>query len=427
MHILYYHQHFCTPKGCCGTRSYEMSVRLIKEGHKVTIVCGSSQIGNTGLDGNFKYGQRKGIVNGINVIELSLPYSNKDNFFKRSITFIRYALRSIFIALTIKYDLIFATSTPLTASIPGIIARIFRKKTFIFEVRDLWPELPEKMGVIKNPIILKMLDILELFSYRFANHIIGLSPGIVDGVAKRGIHNSKITMIPNGSDNDLFDSNEKFCINSYQNFVYNINKGSNLNYYQDVFFLNNKHFIAIFTGAHGIANGLNSVLDAAIELKKRKRNDILIVFIGEGKLKPELIKKSKEYDLNNCLFLDPVPKVYLVNILKNADIGLMILANIEAFYFSTSPNKFFDYLAAGIPVLNNYPGWLSQLINEYNCGISVLPDNSHLFANALEYAADNKEEMEKMGLNAKKLALEKFDRNILAKKFVNTLVNYSQL
>ncbi|CAN2039488.1 colanic acid biosynthesis glycosyl transferase WcaI [Candidatus Magnetomoraceae bacterium gMMP-15] len=401
MHILYYHQHFSTPDGSTGTRSYEMARRLIDRGHKVTMICGSYGGGKTGLTGSFKRGKRYGDVDGIHVIEFFLPYSNKDNFIKRSITFLRFALKSIGIALIKNYDLIFATSTPLTAGLPGIAAKWLRNKAFVFEVRDLWPELPREMGVITNPVVLNILDILEWLSYHSADACIGLSLGIVNGIKKRGIHADKITMIPNGCDLDLFNvENESDC------------------------FLDNKDTLtAVFTGAHGMANGLDAVLDAAEELIRRGRKDIKILFIGDGKLKPSLKKRAEQEYLKNCIFMDPVPKKQLAKLIKKIDIGLMILANVPAFYYGTSPNKFFDYISTGLPVLNNYPGWLTDMIKKHECGIAVPPENSVAFANALEYFADNRDELKIMGQNARVLAEKKFNRKKLADQFVNWLEN----
>ena len=137
MKILYFHQHFTTPQGRSGTRSYEMAKELVSRGHEVTIVCGSSRVGDTGLDIPFKKGRREGIVEGIGVIEFALPYSNADGFVKRAWTFLKFSFRSIKVVFTKQVDIVFATSTPLTAAIPGIVASWFTKATFIFEVRDL--------------------------------------------------------------------------------------------------------------------------------------------------------------------------------------------------------------------------------------------------------------------------------------------------
>ncbi|SVE36541.1 uncharacterized protein METZ01_LOCUS489395, partial [marine metagenome] len=117
---MYFHQHFSTPDGASGTRSYEFARRLVENGHQVVMVCGSFGIGSTGLNKAFDSGKRRGIVDGIDVIEFKLPYGNEQNFLRRGLVFVRYALKSILIALTESYDVIFATSTPLTAGIPGI-------------------------------------------------------------------------------------------------------------------------------------------------------------------------------------------------------------------------------------------------------------------------------------------------------------------
>ena len=153
MRVLYFHQHFSTPRGSSGTRSYEFAKKLISFGHQVTMVCGSYWLADSGLKSDFKHGYRQGVVDGINVIEFKLSYSNNDGFLRRSLTFIRYSLMSLFVLYKINYDIIFSTSTPLTAGIPGIISKIFSNKKFIFEVRDLWPELPREMGVIKSSFI----------------------------------------------------------------------------------------------------------------------------------------------------------------------------------------------------------------------------------------------------------------------------------
>lgn len=401
MHILYYHQHFSTPSGAGGTRSYEMARRLIKCGHRVTMICGSYAGGNTGLEGEPAWGVRKGYVDGIHVIEFCLPYSNYDSFPKRVWAFLQFAIKGAMLALTCDYDLLFATSTPLTAAIPGIVGRLFRRKPFVFEVRDLWPELPRAMGVITNPVILKTMSMLEWLSYHCADRCIGLSPGIVEGIKQRGIDSKNVTMIPNGCDIDLFQL-EKVTPARPEG-------------------VKEDDFTAIFTGAHGIANGLDAVLDTAQELKKRGNKDIRLVFIGDGKLKPELKQRAESEQLNNCIFLDPVPKRELARLLQGVNAGMMVLANVPAFYYGTSPNKFFDYIASGLPVINNYPGWLAEMITENRCGVVVPPENSQAFADALEYLADHPEKVAEMGQNARALANQSFDRAKLADEFVDWL------
>jgi glycosyltransferase involved in cell wall biosynthesis len=394
--ILYYHQHFSTPAGSTGNRSYAMAQKLITRGHEVTMVCGSYAVGQSGLAGPFTKGRREGPVDGIYVIELELPYSNRDGFVKRSLTFLKFAWRSTWIALRADVDLVFATTTPLTAGIPGVVARWLRRKPFVFEVRDLWPELPKAMGVITNPVVLGAMSGLEWISYRSAHRCIGLSPGIVDGIAKRGVPRERIAMIPNGCDLDIFAT-------AAEPWRPEGVKDSDL--------------MAVFTGAHGIANGLAAVLDAAGELKRRGRTDIKLVLIGDGKLKPQLQARATAEELSNVVFHPPVPKTRLAGLMAAADTGMQILANVPAFYYGTSPNKFFDYIASGIPVLNNYPGWLAEIITRAQCGYAVPPENPVAFADALVHAADHPELRVQMGERARKLARKEFDRDQLADQF----------
>lgn len=398
MHILYYHQHFSTPRGAAGIRSYEMARRLVYHGHEVTVVCGSYGAGQTGLTEPFSNGRRSGMVDGIRVIELDIAYTNSTGFVHRAWLFLKFATAGVGLALTLPYDRVFATTTPLTAGIPGILARWLRRKRFIFEVRDLWPELPRAMGVITNPIVLGMMSAIEWTSYRSAHRCVALSPGIAEGIARLGVDPERIVRIPNGCDLELFD---RTSAEPWRPAGVGADE-----------------LMAVFTGTHGIANGLDAVLDTAAVLKARGRADIRLVLVGDGRLKPALMKRAQAEGLENVLFQDPVNKTRLANLMAAADIGLQCLTNVPAFYYGTSPNKFFDYIAAGLPVLNNYPGWLAEMIDGHGCGFVVAPDDPDAFADALECAADDRPALRRMGEHAARLAGEQFDRAKLADNWV---------
>lgn len=395
MKILYLHQHFSTPLGSTGTRSYEFSKALIKAGHEVTMICGSYWIADSGLKGSYHNGVRKGLVDGINVIQLQLSYSNSDNYLSRTASFLKYSFQGVRYALSLEYDLIFATSTPLTAGIPGIFAKLIRNKKFIFEVRDLWPELPKAMGVIKNPVILKLMDLLETLTYLYSDKCVALAPGIAEGI-KNKFPSKEVTIIPNGSDD--------YCLKTVKTNV-------------------SGKLVAAFTGAHGMANGLNSLLDVAQELLAMEESGIEIQFIGDGKLKQGLIARVERDSLTNCRFLDPMPKTDLFDYLnKTVHVGLMVLDNIPAFYNGTSPNKFFDYLSLGLPVINNYPGWLAELIRDSKCGLVVNPGDAKQFAKALVSLKENPSLCAELGSNAMSLSQSKFKRSSLAYKFVQYMI-----
>ena len=402
MKILYIVQHFNIPSGSAGIRPYKMAKSLLAHGHEVTIVCGSYDGAQTGLNGEFTQGKRIGFFEGIQIIEFDIKYSNKLSFLKRTGVFFLYVWKTVSLALFSKYDVLVASTTPLTVGIPGIFARCIRGKKFVFEVRDLWPELPKAMGVIKNPAILWLMGVLEFLCYHSANKLIGLSDGIVKGIAKRGIKSNKIANIPNGCDLDIFKTDHgRMEIEGIQD----------------------NDFLCLYSGTHGIANGLNILIDVATELTKRGNNTVKFVLVGDGKLKPDLIAKTNEKQLKNIIFLDPLNKADLSRLMNTCNIGMQLLANIPAFYYGTSPNKFFDYISVGLPILNNYPGWISELITQYNCGITVSPDDPDAFADSLIKLENEKYKLPEMSLNASNLAKNEFDRTNLSNKWVNWITS----
>lgn len=367
------------------------------------MVCGALDVANTGLTGPFVNGRRRGIVDGIDVMQIELSYSNSQAFVRRSWAFISFAVRTLRVALSRDYDVVMATSTPLTIAIPAIIAKLVRRRAFVFEVRDLWPELPKAMGVIRNPLVLWLMGVLESTAYRTADGCIGLAPGIVEGILRR-CPNALTTMIPNGADSDVAGRGAK--LPSHLTDVLRFNAGKTK---------------CIYSGAHGIANGLDAVLDAAAQLKKRGRNDIIILLIGTGMKKAALVARARIEDLDNCVFLDPVPKQVLFGLQLKMDIGLMVLMDVPAFYNGTSPNKFFDYLTCGLPVVINYPGWLADIVASEQCGKAVRPGSALAFADALEALADSAESRRAMGARARDLGNRDFGREQLANRFVDFL------
>jgi len=401
MRILYVHQYFGTPSGAGGTRSYEMARALIDAGHDVTMVCASSDRSATGLTKAFAKGRREGLVDGIRVIEFALGYSNSDPLLKRAWRFSVFARRAIGTALSEPYDLLFATSTPLTAAVPGIAAKLFRRKPFVFEVRDLWPELPRAMGM-KNPFLLGAMVLLERSAYAMADHVVALAPGIQGGVVRTGFPDERITLIPNGCDLGLFA-------------VASPIKPSDL--YPEM--IEPGDFVAVFAGAHGKANGLGAAVAAGKVLQQRGRTDIKLLLVGSGSEKSQLMRDAQ--GLETVCFADALSKRKIAALIRGADAGLQILANVPAFYDGTSPNKFFDYLAGGRPVIINYPGWLAGLVREHNCGWTVRPEDPEAFADALVAAADDREEASRRGTAALALGTRMFARQALASKLVETL------
>jgi glycosyltransferase involved in cell wall biosynthesis len=400
MHVAYIHQHFSTTKGTTGTRSYAMSRRLIAGGHRVTMVCGVYDVGGLKSEANERVTQTE--LDGIPVICINEPYSNRMGFLRRLQAFGRFAGEATKVVSKLDADLVFATSTPLTVGIPGMKAAKRLGVPFVFEVRDLWPEVPIAIGVLKNPALIWYAKRLERRIYRAADHIIALSPGMKEGILATGYPSERVTMIPNGCDLDVFQPSDEPLT--------------------DERFGKPGDFRLIFTGAHGLANGLDAVLDAAAELKRRRARGVRFVFLGTGREKPRLMQRSVDEGLSDLtVWVDPISKLELARVLPRMDVGMMILKNLPAFYYGTSPNKFFDYIASGLPVLNNYPGWIADMIREHRCGVVVEPDNPAAFADAVLDLREKGTELKAMGQRACRLAETQFAREKLASSFVETL------
>lgn len=196
MKILYLHQYFVPPDAAGGTRSYELARRLVARGHDVTLVTSSAHMQGSA---------RHRTLDGIEVVVLPVDYDNAMSNGERIRAFVEFAGRAAFEAARHPTDVVFATSTPLTIAIPGLAARFLTSAPLVFEVRDLWPEIPIAMGSLRNPLARAAARGLEWLAYHGSCEVVALSPGMADGVAKVGIPRERITVIPNGCDVEKFN------------------------------------------------------------------------------------------------------------------------------------------------------------------------------------------------------------------------------
>jgi len=302
-------------------------------------------------------------------------------------------------------DLVFATSTPLTIGIPALINKKLKGIKYVFEVRDLWPEVPIQMDAIRKQWMKNALYFIEKKIYRNATHIIALSPGMRDGVLRQGISTSKVSLIPNMSKKDEFYpriSNKTLA----KKFGIDLNC-----------------FNAIHFGAMGIANGLESVLKAAEELMARQVTEINFIFLGAGKTEEDLVATARENNLRNVKFLGEHSMKTVSEIVNICDCSIVSFLNIPILY-TNSPNKLFDTLSAGKPVIVNSAGWTKEMVEHNNCGIYVDPERPAELAEVLIKMQQNPEWVKDMGRNSRKLAEEVFDKSILCKKFVDVIEEY---
>jgi len=267
---------------------------------------------------------------------------------------------------------------------------------FLFEVRDLWPEFAIAVGVLTNPFLIRMSEWLERFLYRHADRVMVNSPGYREHVEGKG--GKRVELIPNGSDPSMFDPADKG------------------NAFRQSHNLKDK-FVALYAGAHGMSNDLGVVLEAA---KILEGTDIQIVLLGDGKEKANLQAQADEMGLTNVTFAPPVPKSEMPGALAAADACIAILKPLEE-YKTTYPNKVFDYMAAGRPVVLAIDGVIREVVEAAECGIFAEPGNPSPLAEAIRELATDKEEAREIGLKGRAYLEEHYSRASIGEKLVELL------
>jgi len=394
MHILYIHQHFATPSGTTGTRSYEFARRWVGKGHQVTVITGHYDIG--GLE----YTKEPQIIDGIEVFIVGAKYSNKQSFFQRIISFLGFMFLSFWAGLRIKtVDVIYATSTPLTVGIPAMLLKWLKRVPFIFEVRDQWPEIPIELGILNNKLLIKLMLLLEKSIYRSASAIVALSPGMSKGVREVIGEEKIIETIPNSSDTGVFRPDID---------------GTNIRRKYGW----HEKFVLLHFGAMGKANSLEFIVDVADKLKDN--TDIHFVVIGDGATRQPLLDKIKHLGLNNIELVGSRPKTVLPKYVAACDVSLVIFADYPILEHN-SANKFFDSLGAGKPVLLNYSGWQRDVIENANAGFGCDQCNVDEFIDRVNYLFENKTLLNGFGNNARNLAKTEFSRDKLSQKVLSLI------
>lgn len=248
-------------------------------------------------------------------------------------------------------DVVYASSPHLLAGATGALLATAFRRPFVLEVRDLWPKVLVDMGQLSTDSRLyKGLSGLESALYRRATRIVVLAPGVVTELTDKGIPADKIELIPNAADPEFFHVDEDREIVRRR--------------------LGFDRVTVVYAGAHGPANGLDLALDAALELRDLP---VEIVLVGDGISREELRARALAEGIDNVRFLEPVTKSEMPELLAGADIGLHCLADVPLFRYGVSPNKIFDYMAAGLPVLTNTPGEVTELVDGADAGVAVEP------------------------------------------------------
>ena len=403
MHILIIHQAFASLNEPGGTRHHEFARLLSSRSHQVTVI--ASPVSYITGDKtptppspppfSQKMGGAKG--GGVRVIRASVYSAHHKSFVHRVFAFISFMASSFWLGLGVKnVDVVWGTSPPIFQGVTAWALARLKGAKFLFEVRDLWPQFAVAVGVLTNPILIRMSEWLERFLYRRADRVMVNSPGFREHVETRG--GKRVTLVPNGADPSMFDPEDE---------------GAS---FRTRFLLTDK-FVALYAGAHGMSNDLGVVLDAAQLLTD---TDVQIVLLGDGKEKANLQAQADKMGLTNVTFAPSVPKAEMAGALAAADACIAILKPLDE-YKTTYPNKVFDYMAAGRPVALAIDGVIREVVEAAGCGIFAQPGNPSALADALRTLAADQYKARQMGLDGRKYLEENFSRAIIGEKLLGLL------
>jgi glycosyltransferase involved in cell wall biosynthesis len=407
MRILLIHQYFLEVDDSGGSRWNEISKSWTDLGHEVVVIAGMMH-----ANGFEKREDYKGkyfvtrLQNNIKVYRTHVSESYNSGFFGRFWGYCSFMLSSLWAGLFIvrgKYDLILVTSPPLFVGVTGYILSRLKRIPLIFEIRDLWPESAIDTGVLTNKWMINLSLAFESFIYKKAKRINVLTPAFYSTLLdKKGVPADKLIMIPNAADFALSDD-------LLQNFDSETFRKEN--HLED-------YFVITYVGAHGVANHLDQVLDAAEFLAD---TNVLFLLIGQGMEKARLINDAKRRGLNNVRFLDSVPKQEVFKYILASDMGASILKRVDTFKTVYS-NKTFDYFSCKKPVLMAIDGVSRQLVEDANAGVYVEPENASAYNVIIREYLKDPQRLIHEGENGYQFAKSNFDRQILAEKYINQLI-----
>jgi glycosyltransferase involved in cell wall biosynthesis len=393
MHILLVHQAFASLDEAGGTRHHELARYLVSRGHRVTIISSPVSYLTGKARGRPAWVERQEDLPGITILRTYTYAALHRSFVHRVFSFLSFMVSSFFNGLGVKnVDLVWGTSPPIFQGVTAWMLARLKRVPFLFEVRDLWPAFAIAVGVLKNPLLIRATLWLEQFLYHRADRVMVNSPGFIRHVTARGAR--WVELVPNGADPAMFDP-----------------QGSGENFRRENHL--EGRFIVLYAGAHGLSNDLDLLLEAAGCLRANPL--IHFVLVGDGKEKARLQARAQEMGLDNLCFLPPVAKTGMREVMAAADACVAILKPLEL-YKTTYPNKVFDYMAAGRPVVLAIGGVIREVVETAQAGVPVTPGSSAELAEAVARLAADPAAARRMGQCGRAYVERHYNREELAEK-----------
>ena len=407
MNILLINHYAGAPQYGMEYRPYYLAREWVKMGHKVVITSASFshlRSKQPKVNGNIS----EELIDDIQYIWIKTP-SYEGNGIRRvqnMLTFVGKLISlSRRLSKKLKPDVVIASSTYPLDIFPAYLVSRFSKAKLIFEVHDLWPLTPIELGKMSkwHPFIV-ILQIAEDFAYKHADKVISILPKALEYMVSRGLDPKKFVYIPNGIDIDEWQSFDTQLPKEHKEIIERLKKEGK--------------FLVGYTGSFGVANALDYFVESTNYLKDLP---VVLILVGQGPEKEKLQKYVEENNLNNVVFLPPVPKNSIPELLSKMDILYISLRKSPLFRFGISPNKLFDYMMAGKPIINAISAG-NDLVAESGCGISIPPEDPVAIAEAIKKLIDMSPlEREEMGRRGREYVIKNHDYKVLAKRFLEAM------
>lgn len=404
MHILFLTDNFPPEGNAPATRTYEHATEWVKSGHKVTVITTAPNFPEGKVfKGYSNSWYQTEIMNGIEVRRVKTYIAANSGLFRRILDYVSFMLTGSIAALFVKkYDVVVATSPQLFTALAGWIVSSLKRKPFVFELRDIWPASITAVGAMKKSFSIKLLEKLELFLYRQADCIISVTESFVQELVDRGIDGSKIEVVLNGVDLQLYAPQ--------------IKNTQLLSKWE----LEGK-FVAGYIGTHGLAHGLLNIIDAAEILKEN--NDICFLFVGSGASLEQVKHEISKRGLSNVKVMGRQDKGLMPKIWSLCDVSLVHLKDTPLFK-SVIPSKIFESMGMGLPIVISMPkGEATEIVTTNRAGVFVNPEQSKELALAILELHQNPEHLSEYSRHSL-LAAEQFSRKSQAAKMLDVLSRY---
>lgn len=371
MHILFLTDNFPPEVNAPASRTFEHCKEWVKAGHQVTVItCAPNFPGGKLLNGYKNNLWQSEEMEGIRVIRVWSYITSNSGFLKRILDYMSYMLMSFLASFFVrKVDIVIGTSPQFFTCCSAWAVSLFKWKPFVFELRDLWPESIKTVGAMKQGLMIRVLEYIEVFLYRRASLIVSVTNSFKENLIARGINDEKIKVVTNGVDISRFSPMPK-----------------DISFVQKHEFQNK--FVAGYIGTHGMAHALGTLVEVAKELEGEGRDDIVILLLGDGAEKQKIKELKNDLNANQVILIDSVPKEEVAKYWSLLDVSIVHLKK-DPLFKTVIPSKIFEAFGMGIPIIMGVQGEAAEIVKDANAGVCVEPENVGEIKNAILELCNN--------------------------------------